>query len=55
MKTTELIKELLKLTAATVFIGAAVFFFLLPGHAPVSSISGHASVSSITDLAIVLT
>ncbi len=40
MKKLSLIKEILILTLATVIIGAAVFFFLMPSHASVSSISG---------------
>lgn len=40
MKKLALIKELLILTFATTIIGAAVFFFLMPSHASVSSISG---------------
>lgn len=36
----ELIKETLILTVAVAVIAAAVFFFLVPGHASVSSISG---------------
>nr|WP_155959553.1 YitT family protein [[Eubacterium] cellulosolvens] len=35
-----LVKEVLILTLATAIIGAAVFFFLMPSHASVSSISG---------------
>ena len=46
MKKIELLKEICILTFATTIIGAAVFFFLMPSHA---------SVSSITGLAIVLT
>ena len=37
---TEIIKETLILTAAVAIIAAAVFFFLVPSHASVSSISG---------------
>ncbi len=40
MKKFALIKEIFILTMATVIIGAAVFFFLMPSHASVSSISG---------------
>ncbi|WP_026510849.1 YitT family protein [Butyrivibrio sp. LC3010] len=40
MKKVALIKEILILTLATIIIGAAVFFFLMPSHASVSSISG---------------
>jgi uncharacterized membrane-anchored protein YitT (DUF2179 family) len=40
MKKISLVKEVLILTLATVIIGAAVFFFLMPSHASVSSISG---------------
>lgn len=36
----ELIKEPLILTVAVAIIAAAVFFFLVPSHASVSSISG---------------
>ena len=36
----ELIKETLILTVAVAVIAAAVFFFLVPSHASVSSISG---------------
>ena len=36
----ELIKETLILTIAVAIIAAAVFFFLVPSHASVSSISG---------------
>ncbi|WP_029319160.1 YitT family protein [Butyrivibrio sp. AE3004] len=44
MKKFELIKEIMILTLATTIIGAAVFFFLMPSHASVSSISGLAIV-----------
>lgn len=44
MKKLALIKEILILTLATTIIGAAVFFFLMPSHASVSSISGLAIV-----------
>ena len=37
---TELIKETLILTAAMAIVAGAVYFFLLPSHASVSSISG---------------
>ena len=37
---TELIKETLVLTAAMAIVAGAVYFFLLPSHASVSSISG---------------
>ena len=37
---TELIKETLILTAAMAIVAGAVYFFLLPSHPPVSSISG---------------
>lgn len=40
MKKISLVKEVLILTLATAIIGAAVFFFLMPSHASVSSISG---------------
>jgi uncharacterized membrane-anchored protein YitT (DUF2179 family) len=40
MKKISLVKEVLILTLTTVIIGAAVFFFLMPSHASVSSISG---------------
>ena len=40
MKKVSLIKEIIILTLATSIIGAAVFFFLMPSHASVSSISG---------------
>lgn len=40
MKKVALIKEIIILTLATIVIGAAVFFFLMPSHASVSSISG---------------
>ena len=44
MNVKSIIKELLILTVATIIIGAAVFFFLMPSHAAVSSISGFAIV-----------
>lgn len=40
MKKVALVKEIIILTLATIVIGAAVFFFLMPSHASVSSISG---------------
>ncbi|SFQ29393.1 Uncharacterized membrane-anchored protein YitT, contains DUF161 and DUF2179 domains [Butyrivibrio proteoclasticus] len=40
MKRFALIKEIFVLTMATIIIGAAVYFFLMPSHASVSSISG---------------
>jgi len=40
MKRFALIKEIFILTMATIIIGAAVFFFLMPSHATVSSIAG---------------
>ncbi len=39
-------KELLVMTGATLIIAAAVFFFLIPSHAAVSSVSGLAIVVS---------
>ena len=42
----ELIKELAILTVAVIIIAAAVFFFLVPSHTAVSSISGLAIVLS---------
>ena len=44
MKKFAIVKEILILTIATIIIGAAVFFFLMPSHASVSSISGLAIV-----------
>ena len=44
MNLKSIIKELVVLTFATIIIGAAVFFFLMPSHASVSSISGLAIV-----------
>lgn len=41
------IRELLVMTIATLIIAAAVFFFLIPSHAAVSSVSGLAIVLSI--------
>lgn len=46
MKKRELIKEVFILTIAVAIIAAAVFFFLVPSHAAVSSISGLAIVLS---------
>lgn len=46
MKTEQRIRELLVMTAATFIIAAAVFFFLIPSHAAVSSVSGLAMVLS---------
>lgn len=43
-KAIALIKELLILSVATLIIASAVFFFLMPSHAAVSSISGLAIV-----------
>lgn len=57
MKKRELVGEIVILTIAVAIIAAAVFFFLIPSHAAVSSISGlaivlsnfvHLSVSEIT-------
>ncbi len=42
----QLIKELLILTGATAIIASAVFFFLVPSHASISSISGLAMILS---------
>lgn len=44
MKTGELIKEFLFITFATLIVSAAVFFFLVPSHVTVGSISGLAIV-----------
>ncbi len=44
MNVKSIIKELFILTFAIIIIGAAVFFFLMPSHAAVSSISGLAIV-----------
>ncbi|MBO6128893.1 MAG: YitT family protein, partial [Pseudobutyrivibrio sp.] len=44
MNVKSVIKELFILTIAIIIIGAAVFFFLMPSHAAVSSISGLAIV-----------
>ena len=46
MNKRELAKELVILTVAVAIIAAAVFFFLIPSHAAVSSISGLAIVLS---------
>ena len=46
MKKRELVKEIIILTVAVAIIAAAVFFFLIPSHAAVSSISGLAIVLS---------
>lgn len=46
MKKRELIKEIVILTGADAIIAAAVFFFLIPSHAAVSSITGLAIVLS---------
>lgn len=46
MKKLELIKEVVILTVAIFIIACAVFFFLVPSHAAVSSISGLAIVLS---------
>ena len=46
MSKRELVKELVILTVAVAIIAAAVFFFLVPSHAAVSSISGLAIVLS---------
>ena len=40
LNTKDLIKETVILTAAVAIIAAAVYFFLVPSHASVSSISG---------------
>ena len=40
MKSKQLFKELMMLSFATLIISAAVFFFLVPSHAAVSSVSG---------------
>lgn len=44
MNIKSIIKEIFILTIATTIIGAAVFFFMMPSHASVSSISGFAIV-----------
>lgn len=46
IKKTEWLRELVVLTVAVGIIASAVFFFLIPSHAAVSSISGLAMVSS---------
>lgn len=46
MNKRELVKEVVILTVAVAIIAAAVFFFLIPSHAAVSSISGLAIVLS---------
>ena len=46
MNVKAIIKELCVLTFAIIIIGAGVFFFLMPSHAAVSSISGFAIVLS---------
>ena len=46
MREREIIKEIGILTIAVAIIAAAVFFFLVPSHAAVSSISGLAIVLS---------
>ena len=43
-KTERTIQELFIMTVATLIIAAAVFFFLIPSHAAVSSVSGLAMV-----------
>lgn len=40
MRLLSIIKEIIILTVATLIIGIAVFFFLVPNHASISSISG---------------
>ena len=40
------VRELFVMTGATLIIAAAVFFFLIPSHAAVSSVSGLAIVLS---------
>ena len=44
MKPTMIFKEVLQLTIATFIVAVAVFFFLVPSHAAVSSISGFSIV-----------
>lgn len=44
MKTWEAVKEFLIITFATILVAAAVFFFLIPSHVSVGSISGLAIV-----------
>ena len=46
MKKQELLKEFMVLTLAVAIIATAVFFFLIPSHAAVSSISGLSIVLS---------
>lgn len=46
MKKKEFVKEIAILTVAVIIIAAAVFFFLVPSHTAVSSISGLAIVMS---------
>jgi len=46
MNKKDLVKEILILTGADLIIAAAVFFFLVPSHTAVSSISGLAIVAS---------
>ena len=41
------VQELVVMTIATLITAAAVFFFLIPSHAAVSSVSGLAIVLSI--------
>ena len=43
-KTLELMKEFLMITIGTAIVAAAVFFFLVPSHVSVGSISGLAIV-----------
>lgn len=43
-KSFEVVKELIMITAATAIVAAAVFFFLIPSHVSVGSISGLAIV-----------
>ena len=46
MKTREIIKEFLVITIATIIVGVAVFFFLVPSKLSIGSISGLAIVLS---------
>ena len=46
MNKKDLVKEILILTGADLIIACAVFFFLVPSHTAVSSISGLAIVTS---------
>ena len=46
MKMMKTVREIFVMTAATLIIAAAVFFFLIPSHAAVSSVSGLAIVLS---------